>query len=125
MPVVPNRPMLDDDAGLLIRPYTLTDGRTRPSAKFDHLTMVVATGTGLNDDHDTEHLLVLRLCSHPVAVAEIAALMKMPAVVIKVLLSDLVDCGAVVTRSVDAVPRSDAIDMSLLEAVLDGLRARI
>jgi DNA-binding IclR family transcriptional regulator len=58
-----------------------------------------------------------------VSVAEIAAHLRLPAAVTKVLLSDLVDCGAVTARA----PRGHdtPTDRSLLEAVLDGLRRRL
>jgi hypothetical protein len=126
MPVVPHRPLLDDAAGLLIRPYTVSDGRTRPTAHFDHMTMVMAATPGpARGEVSPDHELVLRLCGRPVAVAEIAAYLKMPAVVVKVLLSDLVECGAVITRSIEPVPRSKSLDLDLLEAVLDGLRKRL
>ncbi|HWG64874.1 MAG TPA: DUF742 domain-containing protein, partial [Streptosporangiaceae bacterium] len=37
---------LDGDAGRLVRPYAVTNGRTAASLKLDLLSMVVATGTG-------------------------------------------------------------------------------
>ncbi len=45
-----------------------------------------------------EHTQALELCRAPVSVAEIAAHLKLPAAVTKVLLSDLVDCGALTTK---------------------------
>jgi hypothetical protein len=125
MPNVSSRPLLDDAAGLLIRPYLVSDGRTRPTSHFDHMTMVAATRTGPPDDISSDHELVLKLCATPVAVAEIAAHLRMPAVVIKVLLSDLVESGAVTTRSARTVEESDPVGVDLLEAVLDGLRSRL
>jgi Protein of unknown function (DUF742). len=70
-----------------------------------------------------EHTTALGLCHGPTSVAEIAAHLRLPAVVTKVLLSDLVDCGALTARQ----PRHhhDSTDRSLLEAVLDGLRRRL
>jgi len=35
---------LDGDAGRLVRPYTVSNGRTSPTAKLDLLSMVMATG---------------------------------------------------------------------------------
>jgi hypothetical protein len=63
------------------------------------------------------------LCSGPTSVAEIAAHLRLPAVVTKVLLSDLVDCGALTARA----PRfhDNPTDRSLLEAVLHGLQRRL
>ena len=56
----------------------------------------------------------------PVSVAEVAAHLKLPAAVTKVLLSDLVDCGALTMKP--PAFHHQPTDRSLLEAVLDGLR---
>lgn len=58
----------------------------------------------------------------PLPVAEIAAHLKLPAVVTKVLLSDLVDCGALTTGP---PAYHHPTDRALLEAVLDGLRRQL
>ncbi|MFJ3906100.1 DUF742 domain-containing protein [Streptomyces sp. NPDC090025] len=116
-------PWLDDAAGRLIRPYTVSGGRTKPTTALDLLSMVMATGAAPQGQMGPEHSLALGLCEGPTSVAEIAAHLRLPAVVTKVLLSDLVDCGAVTARA----PRFHAnpTDRSLLEAVLDGLRQRL
>ena len=116
-------PLLDDAAGRLIRPYTVSGGRTRPTAALDLLSLVMATGASPQTQLGPEHTVALGLCDGPTSVAEISAHLRLPAVVTKVLLSDLVDCGAVTARA----PRSHDIstDRSLLEAVLDGLRRRL
>lgn len=118
-------PLLDDAAGRLVRPYTACDGRTRPSAHFDLVTQVIATGATeryLGPDHTQ----LLTLCAVPVSVAELAAQIRQPVVVTKVLLSDLVDCGAVCARAPASAQLSeDPTDRELLEAVLDGLRKRL
>jgi hypothetical protein len=119
-------PWLDDDAGRLVRPYTVSNGRTKPSAHFDLLTLVMATGKPMRQYLGPEHSHVLGLCAGPVSVAEVAAHIKQPAVVTKVLLSDLVDCGAITSRAPTPVPLGpDPNDRDLLEAVLDGLRKRL
>ncbi|MET7755805.1 DUF742 domain-containing protein [Streptomyces sp. NPDC005389] len=116
-------PWLDDAAGRLIRPYAVSGGRTRPTIALDLLSMVMATGSSPQAPMDPEHSLALGLCDGPTSVAEIAAHLRLPAVVTKVLLSDLMDCGALTARA----PRFHAnpTDRSLLEAVLDGLRQRL
>ncbi|WP_406729696.1 DUF742 domain-containing protein [Streptomyces sp. GD-15H] len=116
---------LDDDAGRLVRPYTVSNGRTRPSAHFDLLTLVMTTGvrpqTYLGPDYDR----VLALCDAPVSVAEVAAHLRLPAVITKVLLSDLVSHQALTMRSPHVVEAATPTDRKLLEAVLDGLRKRL
>jgi hypothetical protein len=119
-------PWLDDAAGRLIRPYTVSDGRTRPTRHFDLMTMVGATDTKLRNDLGPDHADVLKLCKGAVTVAELAAHLRMPATVIKVLLSDLAELGAITTRSFARAPvGQDSTDLELLEAVLDGLRKRL
>ncbi|MEO3974712.1 DUF742 domain-containing protein [Streptomyces sp. CAU 1734] len=123
MPAPKDGPLLDEEAGRLIRPYTVSGGRTRPTAALDLLSLVIATGTVPEECLGPEYTLALRLCRGPISVAEISAHLGLPAAVTKVLLSDLVDCGAITARA----PRSHdtPTDRSLLEAVLDGLRRRL
>ncbi|GAU68995.1 hypothetical protein SSP35_10_00240 [Streptomyces sp. NBRC 110611] len=120
-------PWYDDEAGRLVRPYTVSNGRTRPTAHFDLLTMVMATGRRPAACQGPDYAQVLGLCRGPVSVAEIAAHIRLPAVVTKVLLADLVDCGALTARAPEAVPAGPAsrTDRALLEAVLNGLRKRL
>lgn len=122
-------PWLDDSAGRVMRPYTASGGRTRPAAALDLLSLVSATGVRPRGPLGAEHTLALRLCagSAAVTVAEVAGQLRLPAVVVKVLLSDLMEHGAVTAQS----PRFPgggyvaADDQNLLRAVLDGLRRRL
>nr|WP_202455716.1 DUF742 domain-containing protein [Streptomyces sp. SID8367] len=116
-------PWLDGAAGRLVRPYTVSNGRTRPSTSLDLLTLVMATGTTPLGYLGPEHGEALGLCARPTSVAEIAGHLKLPAVVTKVLLSDLVDCGAVTAKP--PTFHENPTDRSLLEAVLDGLRRQL
>src|SRR3954449_4810581 len=89
---------LDADAGPLVRPYTVSAGRPRPTVELDLLSLVIATGRAARG-MDLEHTKVLSLCKTPTSVAEVAAHMRLPVVVTKVLLADLVDCNAMDTRA--------------------------
>ncbi|MEU6371322.1 DUF742 domain-containing protein [Streptomyces sp. NPDC046931] len=111
----------------MVRPYTVSEGRTKPTCHFDLMTMVVATGTTPRGNLGLDHTHVLELCRTPVTVAEIAGLTRMPATVIKVLLSDLVERGVVVTRPFNLVMQgaNTAPDPELLEALRDGLLKRL
>jgi uncharacterized protein DUF742 len=115
---------IDDEGGhdLWVRPYTATYGRTQPSTSLDLMSLVKATGHGLvsPDRLGYEHAQTLRLCRAPIAVAEVAAHLHQPANVAKVLLSDLIDVGAVITKA----PEPDAYtdNPEILEALLVGLR---
>ncbi|MFD3694820.1 DUF742 domain-containing protein [Streptomyces sp. NPDC058646] len=112
-----------------MRPYTASGGRTRPGVALDLLSLVTATGVRPRGPLGAEHALALRLCAGAAAVtvAEVAGQLRLPAGVVKVLLSDLMEHGAVMAQS----PRYPgggsfaADDRSLLLAVLDGLRRRL
>lgn len=110
---------LDDEAGPLIRPYTVNAGRTRPTVDLDLLSLVITTGEATRE-MDLEHVRVLGLCHTPISVAEVAAHLRLPVIVAKVLLADLVDCEAMATRAPRAT--SGSTDRVLLEKLLDGLQ---
>lgn len=112
----------DEDAGLLVRPYTVTGGRTRPSAEFHLITLVAATGRALGDV-TPEHARILGVCRRPTSVAEISAHLRLPVAVIKILLADLLGWRAIVTRAPVAFPDTVRPDRHVLEAVIDALRA--
>ncbi|ARE73601.1 MULTISPECIES: DUF742 domain-containing protein [unclassified Streptomyces] len=122
-------PWLDDSAGRVMRPYTASGGRTRPGVALDLLSTVTTTGVRPRVPLGAEHTLALRICagSATVTVAEVAGQLRLPAVVVKVLLSDLMEHGALMAQA----PRFPgggsfaADDRSLLLAVLDGLRKRL
>ncbi|WUH98470.1 DUF742 domain-containing protein [Spirillospora sp. NBC_00431] len=110
---------VDDNAGPLVRPYTVTDGRTRPTVELDLLSLVVAEG-GLPPALDPEHAEAMRLCRTPMSVAEVAAHLRLPVVVTKILLADLLDHRALTTQA--ARTATDPTDQALLEKLLDGLQ---
>ncbi|EIF00978.1 DUF742 domain-containing protein [Saccharomonospora glauca] len=112
----------DEAAGPLVRPYTITKGRIPgPELTLDIATQVMALsgakreGSGLTP----EHVAILDLCERPLAIAEIAAHLKVPIAVVKVLCGDLIERGQVIVRSPSRP--TQAPDRHLLQAVLDGL----
>ncbi|WP_242614078.1 DUF742 domain-containing protein [Actinomadura roseirufa] len=116
---------LDRDAGPVVRPYAVTGGRTRPDGEdFELLAVVAATGVPPGDRlrFRPEHLRILRGCARPVPVADLAADLRLPLGVVRVLLGDLRDEGlvAVVRPGAAAAGRPDA---GVLREVLHGLRA--
>lgn len=115
--------LLDDDAGRLVRPYTVSNGRTRPTSHLDLLSMVKSTGRVSHSEVGLDHAQMLGLCDNAISVAEVSAHMRLPAAVAKVLLSDLVDCGAITARAPQTA--MDPTEVPLLEAVLDGLQRRL
>jgi hypothetical protein len=113
----------DDAAGRLIRPYTVSNGRTEPALRLELLSMVIATGRAVHNQLGPDHALALGLCDEATTVAEIAARLRLPAVVTKILLCDLVDCGAVDTRAPD--PLADPTNPAVLETILNALQRRL
>lgn len=113
----------DEDAGPLVRPYAMTRGRTRPANSWLDVATQVAVAVAASDPVGLgpEHLAILGLCRQPLSVAELSAYVNVPLVVVKVLLSDLIDRGDVVVRPPEQVAQAPGRD--LLQAVLDGVRA--
>lgn len=112
-----------DVAGRLVRPFTLTGGRTRPSrADFTLITTVTAVDPQPEAAArpQPEHTRILRLCAEPVAVAEIAARLDLPMSVIVIMLCDLLEAGRITVRPPHHVTRSTP-DLALLQKVRDGL----
>ncbi|GAA4323367.1 DUF742 domain-containing protein [Streptomyces venetus] len=112
-----------DSAGRLVRPFTLTGGRTRPSRTDFTL---IATVTAVDPQPvaavrcQPEHNRILRLCAEPVAVAELAARLDLPVSVVVILLCDLLEAGRITVRAPRLVSRTTP-DLDLLQKVRDGL----
>ena len=125
-PVDPQGATPDDDptaasgSSRLIRPYAMTGGRTTSNAEIS-LESQIQTSTRLNGDATTyrwEAAKILRLAERPMALVEIAARAEIPIGVARVVISDLVEAGAVnVQRNAPVTSYT-----SLLEKVLDGIR---
>ncbi|WP_394298819.1 DUF742 domain-containing protein [Allosalinactinospora lopnorensis] len=112
----------DSDTGPLVRPYTMTGGRTRSSGTgLDMISIVMAAREGADwDSLKPEQAAILRLCRRPISVAEISAQLDVPMTVVRVLLGDLIAEGDVIAR--DPMPAADLPEMNVLQAVLDGIR---
>jgi hypothetical protein len=119
----------DDDPDRL---YTLTGGRTRAGSDvFDLVTLVVSESEPA-PGMQSEHARILRMARYPVAVVEIAAELRLPVSITKIILSDLLDTGRITARHPNTTggrataPRTatvaDLPDPQLLEQVLVGLR---
>ncbi|WP_181807432.1 DUF742 domain-containing protein [Streptomyces shenzhenensis] len=112
-----SRPGRDDAPDRL---YTITGGRsgTGPDSPFDLVTLVVAESEPA-PGMQSEHAAILRLAEFPTSVVEIAAELRLPVSITKVLLCDLQAAGRVSARH----PYRPAItDPDILEQVLVGLR---
>jgi hypothetical protein len=122
-----------DDAGdSMVRPYTITRGRTAPAR--DDLTLITVLTT-VEDPRDErgvplrpgrlqpEHRIILGRCARPVAVAEVAAELDLPVSVTKILLADLIAQGLLNARPpISMAQAAGGWDRELLATVRDGLR---
>lgn len=115
----------DAQAGPVVRPYALTQGRTRHSgAAFDLVAtvMAISTGMGVPNTLSPEHVAVLQLVQSPTAVVDIASDVDLPLGVVRILLADLREMGLVnISAPVSAKPRQ--VDKNTLREVLYGLRS--
>ncbi|MFI9720517.1 DUF742 domain-containing protein [Streptomyces sp. NPDC052396] len=106
-----------------VRPYVITGGRAAPSRDSLALETLVVAQDGAEDEIalSPECGEILALCGQLLSVAEVAAHLRQPVAVVKVLLGDLIDAGLVTARppvTADAAQH----DPALLKEVLDGLR---
>ena len=115
---------LDHEAGPVVRPYTLTGGRSQPFAS--NLGLLTHVEALYAPDADTvtlqpEHRGILNLSRTALSVAELAARLDLPVGVIRVLVGDLVQRNLVSTFEAGASTRPP--DDEILVAVINGLRA--
>ncbi|MET8974416.1 DUF742 domain-containing protein [Streptomyces sp. NPDC004539] len=115
-----------------VRPYSLTGGRTR----FGHVLLVETFVAALEAPEEHKELTnrqgdlrglpelaaIIELCRRMRTVAEIAALLRMPLGVVRVLLSDLADQGKIRVYGTGTAHGTGRPDRALLERVLSGLR---
>ena len=123
MPADPNH-WLDHDAGPVVRPYAMTQGRVAPSnGEFDLVAFIVATapdamgGAGLQPEHHA----IVAAAWEPISVVELASALDLSIGVIRVLLGDLRSAGLISMYEPPAA--SQPHDVDVLKAVVNGLRA--
>jgi hypothetical protein len=114
----------DRDAGPVVRPYALTQGRTLPSggASFGLIDVVIATGERTPEHFrpGPEHRRILSMCRRPTPIVDLTSEIDLPLGVVRVLLGDLTSEGLVRVLSTQKQP---ANDQRLLRMVLDGLES--
>ena len=114
---------LDAEAGPVVRPYALTQGRTRHTGEsFDLVATVMATQAAITElgSLAPEHMSVLQLARAPTTVADIASDVDLPLGVVRIILADLREHGLVMIRT--PVVMAERIDKHTLREVLNGLR---
>lgn len=114
-------PRLDDEDP--DRLYTITGGRSRADAGSVDLVTLIVSESEPAAGMQSEHVRILRLCRRPTAVVELSADLGLPVGVVKILLCDLLDTGAVTARHPGpSRSRDDLPSPELLKQVLLGLR---
>jgi hypothetical protein len=115
---------LDRDAGPVVRPYAMTQGRVAPSGgDFDLVAFVVATVPDLpSSPHlQPEHHAIIASSWEPMSVVELASKLDLSIGVVRVLLGDLRSAGLISLYEPPA--SSQPHDIDVLKAVVNGLRA--
>jgi hypothetical protein len=115
---------LDHDAGPVVRPYAMTQGRVAPSGgEFDLVAFVVATMPDLPPaPHlQPEHHAIVSACWEPISVVELASKLDLSIGVVRVLLGDLRSAGLLSLYEPPAAAQPHDVD--ILKAVVNGLRA--
>lgn len=115
--------------GRLVRPYTMTGGRTGediPTIALEGLVAATAEGLTTRRQYRWEAEKIIELAGDGTAIIELAALLDVPVGVVRVVVADLSKRGAV--HIIDA-PGGAASDLdgiaytNLLKKVLDGIRS--
>lgn len=118
----------EEPAGALVRPYTVTRGRTRPRLEIALEALVETTAHGrsgavADGNQGGEHQHIAALCDGRLqSLAEIAARMQLPLGVTRVLIADMAAEGLVSVHQPASLDDNEAVGTELLERVLSGLR---
>lgn len=108
----------------LVRPYSLTAGRTRPTFELA-LEALVASHSVANErqfELTNVESSIVELCRESPSVAEVAARLGIPIGVARVLVADLIEAGHVQVSATLKDDSSDDERRELIERVLSGLR---
>lgn len=113
---------MTDDAGArgFVRPFVLTGGRTRSDVelRLESMVGVVADLDPRTVPFEAEPLVAA--CGDPQSLAELASTLDLPIGVVKVVVSDLL--ASKILEVHDSRTTAD-VDISLLDRILDGVRA--
>jgi Protein of unknown function (DUF742) len=111
------------ESGSLVRPYTKTGGRTRSDYDLAIEALVSTSERGRAPDAAVlpEHSSICGLCLDTRSVAEVAAHLRLPLGVAKVLIGDMAGMGLVLIHQTGMVV-GDRPSIEFMERVLSGLR---
>ncbi len=107
-----------------VRPYVITGGRSRTSRESLAVESLLSVSPDCPelpaDVLNREHRRILEICRRLLSLAEVAAHLGLSLGVVKVLVGDLWDLGAV--QVLPPAPQAERLPATLLEEVLVGLR---
>ncbi|MEV0381686.1 DUF742 domain-containing protein [Nonomuraea sp. NPDC050643] len=104
------------------RLYVVTGGRSDVTDDGLDLVTLIVSECDPTPGTQSEHARILRLCRSPTAVVEIAAELRLPVSVVRILLCDLLDMGRITARNPRPVPAETHLpDPEFLKQVLLGL----
>ncbi|WP_414945250.1 DUF742 domain-containing protein [Amycolatopsis sp. cmx-11-32] len=110
-------------SGSRVRPYTRTGGRTRTAhdLALEALVSTSDQGRRYRGVRTMEHRQICDLCLDTRSIAEIAAHLRLPLGVVKVLVGDMADVGLVLIHQTELI-LGDSSSRAFMERVLQGLR---
>ena len=121
---LPTQPWEPDDeapSARVVRPYTLTGGRTAPKVELPVEATLRRESNGSEEPTDANLLSILEVCDKR-SVAEVSAHVHMPIGVVRVLLGDLIEQGHVRVQATLTADSSQDERRELIERTLRGLR---
>jgi hypothetical protein len=108
----------DEADDLVIRPFLLTGGRTRPAQEGLRVESLIHARPDVpRSDLRFEAHQIVELCQQPISLAELAAALRVPLGVARVLVSDLVEDGIV------ALVEAGELSVQMIERIRDRVRA--
>ena len=113
----------EEPAARIVRPYTITAGRTKSTVDLPMEATLQLQPSAREQEWGSDlQGRIVEICDHK-SVAEVSAAVKMPIGVVRVLLGDLVEQGYVGVQATltDSSSRDERLD--LIERTLRGLRA--
>ncbi|MBB4687971.1 DUF742 domain-containing protein [Amycolatopsis jiangsuensis] len=117
-------PVTEVETSGLVRPYFRTRGRTKPTYDLAIEALVSTSDQGrvLDRVRVPEHRSICDLCLDTRSVAEVAALLRLPLGVVRVLIGDVAGLGLVLVHTSSSTTAGDRPSIEFMERVLSGLR---